>query len=509
MTVSQGASVEYCTIFVSSHTFSVSLRGRISPRPRFHCPSRVPEPTGTARPPTNVEETKLSNGVRVVSLDNHGPIASVGVYVRSGSRADRVPGTAHALQHMAFKQTQQRTAYKLYRDIENFGGIPHSSVSREGLMFSCDALRDELPLLVDALAESVMQPRLTPWLVREEMEGPFSAVVQQQREDRVQAAEEAVHAAAFGAQSALGHSQFATPASVSGVDDAVLREYLSRNFVGDNVVIVANNVPHKPFEELMDMYFLGVPSVSQSEIGKTQRAASYEGGVYVVRNDAAPSGSLSHLHLAFQGPAASSKDVHAARVLQQLIGSAPYHVHRGGFREQLAALRVGAGPLQEMGHGKAQSRASRAQEAAGDAIVSLQGAAHAYTDTGLVGVHALVRDDKAPAALEALSQLLKELAEKPVGDSELAAAKGAYKMDVATQQESQTGRRHALAAQALSSQGSVAGQQLSSTLQAIDGVSAEDVQRVAQEALKSDPSLGLVGAGANVPRYDRMAKMFR
>ena len=54
-------------------------------------------------PPTNI--TTLSNGMRVATEETNGNIATVAVYIQSGSRYENPQnnGVAHFLEHMSFK----------------------------------------------------------------------------------------------------------------------------------------------------------------------------------------------------------------------------------------------------------------------------------------------------------------------------------------------------------------------------------------------------------------------
>lgn len=57
----------------------------------------------------------------------HSPYAqtsTVGVWIDAGSRAetDKTNGTAHFLEHLAFKGTQKRSQSQLELEIENMGG---------------------------------------------------------------------------------------------------------------------------------------------------------------------------------------------------------------------------------------------------------------------------------------------------------------------------------------------------------------------------------------------------
>ena len=57
----------------------------------------------------------------------------------------------------------------------------------------------------------------------------------------VVATTEGLHAAAFGAGSALGHSIYADATKLKGIDDMTLRQYLNATFRAGNMVVSATS----------------------------------------------------------------------------------------------------------------------------------------------------------------------------------------------------------------------------------------------------------------------------
>jgi processing peptidase subunit beta len=81
-------------------------------------------PDYVLRAPTTDVST-LDNGLRVGSETVAGSeTATVGVWIDAGSRYETAAnnGTAHFLEHMAFKGTSKRTQQQLEIEIENMGG---------------------------------------------------------------------------------------------------------------------------------------------------------------------------------------------------------------------------------------------------------------------------------------------------------------------------------------------------------------------------------------------------
>ena len=128
--------------------------------------SRVP----SAKPsPVSATVTKsvLPNGVRVISIDNGGSVADVGIFAHAGSRYDATPGTAHVAEHIAFSSTAQRSAAKIQFDVESVGATVSSLAGREVLAYTGQVLREDAPVVLSVLGDATSQLRLKPWEVEE------------------------------------------------------------------------------------------------------------------------------------------------------------------------------------------------------------------------------------------------------------------------------------------------------------------------------------------------------
>jgi predicted Zn-dependent peptidase len=420
-----------------------------------------------------VQSTKLQNGLTVVSLDSHGNNASLGFYVGSGSRADKVHGSAHVLQAMAFRTTTSRSTYKLRRDIDNFGGVLSSAVTREGMSYGVDALRDELPFMADALADAVMQPRLTSWEVSEVLAGDLESGTPAGLGATID--EDAIHAAAFGLASPLGHALAADEANYDHLTADTLRGFLGANFVSGNAVIVANNVPHAPLVDMMQATFLGLPDGAAAA-----QPSAYEGGVHMVR---AP-GATTVL-IGFQGAAANTPEAAASKVLAAMIGHAPFKGKDVGMFGSIAATVAGT--------------------AAGAQLSSIRAFNFNHSDSGLIGVGATTAGSNVDGVISIVADLFKSIASGAIEEKQLNRARAACKMAAAEACETRAGARDALAASFLAT--GTAGAP-NASVSAFDAVTAEQVAAVAKAALASDPSLAVRGMLEHVPRYDKFAKVF-
>merc|ERR1712216_1115226 len=108
------------------------------------------------------ETTTLSNGVRIVTEEAPGALASIGVFVGSGSRdeTDATQGAAKMLESMAFKTSEARSQFGLHHEIEHMGGVLGVTASREDIIYTCDVVKENSASALQAMAENVVNPRL-------------------------------------------------------------------------------------------------------------------------------------------------------------------------------------------------------------------------------------------------------------------------------------------------------------------------------------------------------------
>ncbi|WP_208432014.1 M16 family metallopeptidase, partial [Bartonella bovis] len=75
-----------------------------------------------------------------------------------GSRNETLTqhGIAHLLEHMAFKGTENRTARQIATDIEDVGGEINATTSTETTAYFARVLKNDIPLVIDILADILM-----------------------------------------------------------------------------------------------------------------------------------------------------------------------------------------------------------------------------------------------------------------------------------------------------------------------------------------------------------------
>ena len=145
----------------------------------------------------------MENGLKVASSDLPSPSATIGLYVEAGSAFDEIPGTAHLIQHMAFKSSSSVSQLKMTTVLESLGAATSSLSSRENIVFQIDTLKSSVPQLVGLLAETSLAPKFHSWEV-EEAHAAVKAELQELQQNPQALLQEMSHAAAYGRGSPLG-----------------------------------------------------------------------------------------------------------------------------------------------------------------------------------------------------------------------------------------------------------------------------------------------------------------
>jgi len=121
-----------------------------------------------AAAPTRV--SVLDSGLRVASEDSGGDTATVGVWIDAGSsfESDADNGSAHFLEHMAFKGTTKRSQTDLEKEIENIGGHLNAYTSREQTVYYAKVFKEHVPQAIDILSDILQNSKLDPSAIERE-----------------------------------------------------------------------------------------------------------------------------------------------------------------------------------------------------------------------------------------------------------------------------------------------------------------------------------------------------
>ncbi|RDA92936.1 hypothetical protein CP533_3855 [Ophiocordyceps camponoti-saundersi (nom. inval.)] len=276
-------------------------------------------PTAAA---TTTKTTTLSNGLTVAT--EYSPwvqTSTVGMWIDAGSRAetDETNGTAHFLEHLAFKGTNKRTQSQLELEIENMGGHLNAYTSRENTVYFAKAFNSDVPKCVDILSDILQHSKLEESAIERERD-----VILREYEEVEKQVEEVVfdhlHATAFQHQP-LGRTILGPRQNIRDITRTELVNYINTNYTADRMVLVgAGGVPHEKMVELAEKYFSLLPSRGPENHAYllSKQKADFIGSDVRIRDDTMPTANIA---LAVEGVSWNSDDYFTALVAQAIVGN--------------------------------------------------------------------------------------------------------------------------------------------------------------------------------------------
>lgn len=410
-----------------------------------------------------VDISRLNNGLTIVT-HTMAQIESValGIWVKSGSRNERAEehGIAHMLEHMAFKGTENRTAYQIATDIEDVGGEINAATSVETTAYFARVLKDDMPLAVDILADIITSSKFE----EEELEREKQVVLQE-----INATQDTPDDIVFDyftetafRHQTIGRPILGTPDSVRSFTSDNLRSFMNEHYSADRmIVIAAGAVEHEQFVREVESR-LG--SFRAHSVAPLTELANYVGGDFREYRNLKDAQVL----IGFEGRAYHMRDYYASQILSIILG--------GGMSSRL---------FQEV-------REKRGL------CYSIYAFHWGFSDTGLFGIHTATNED---GLAELVPVVLEELykASKNISQKELDRARAQYRANLTMSRESPSSRMQMIARQM-----SLYGRPIPSS-ELMERLSLITVDRLADLAerlfIDSKPTLAAVGSVGSLVSY--------
>eukprot|EP00092_Neocalanus_flemingeri_P004105 GFUD01004417.1.p1 GENE.GFUD01004417.1~~GFUD01004417.1.p1 ORF type:complete len:447 (-),score=104.56 GFUD01004417.1:452-1792(-) len=404
----------------------------------------------------------LKNGLTVASIENHSPVATLGVVIKAGSRNETYDnaGISHSLRIAAGLATKNNSAFGICRNLQQVGSSMVCTQGREHTLYTVQATRDQTDIAVEYLTDVVSNQAFKPWEL--ERSSPRMKLELASRSPATQAVE-LLHQAAF--RSGLGNSLYAAPNKVGSHGTAQLSQFVSKHFTTNRAALLGIGVSHSALTKFADLLHLDTGA------GPAGTASKYSGGELRVETG----GGLAYVALAADtAGVVNVADCMAALLLQRVLG-------------------MGANVKYGTGQGKlAQAAGAASGNAAASAICQM------YSDAGLLGAMVVAEAASAGKVVEAVAAALRSAT---VTDEEVAAAKKKMLADVYTLLEDPVQQVENMGAQLLVSGDVMPTAQLP---ELIGGLTTADVQAAAKKLSSAKLSMGAVGNLSTVPFLDSL-----
>jgi len=398
----------------------------------------------TTSPERDIETTVLPNGLRVITERMaHVRSVSVGFWIASGSRSETSEqnGISHFIEHMLFKGTKTRTAEDIARSVDSIGGNLDAFTSKELVCFNTKVLDQHLPLAFDVLSDLVLNPRFA----EEDIEKEKGVILEEIKMD-ADNPDYLVHeifSSNFWKDHPLGKPILGTRETVNGFNRETISQFYRDVYAPQNLLITAaGNLQHTHLVALAAEKFSDFAGDCASH---EQPVASTHARI-ALRNKK----ELEQVHLCMGVPSypVPHQDRFSCYVLNTLLG--------GGMSSRL---------FQNI----------RERQGLAYAVFS---ELNPYRDTGCLSIYAGTSLESARKVVESILKEFRDLKANRIPADEIRRAKDHLKGSLMLSLESTSSRMSNLARQEIYFKRFFT---LDELVESIEGVTEDDVQRIARE----------------------------
>lgn len=418
--------------------------------------------------------TANASSITTAAADDGALTSTVTVAIKAGPRYESHPGVAHVLKNYLFKSNQKRSALRVVREAEFYGGVLSTALTKEHLLLTAEFLRGDEDFFVELLGDVLTKSKFAKHEFNEEVLPQVQAEHAQALSNPAVLGYDNLLQTAYR-QRSLGHSLFASPASPVSHRQTV--DFAKAAFAKNNIAVIGSGIESSKLSELVSSHFgdlaasASVSSTPAKYFGGEQRVAF--AAPHGLENTRAAHG---HFFIAFEG--AGHQDAAAAAnlaVLRSLLGG-----------ESSVKWSNGASPLSQIA----------------DSVVGAKANAFnlSFSDSGVFGAHISAPTASVQQAASKVAQALKDAA-AGLKQETIQAAIAKAKFERATVLENRTASHELVSAQLLES-GKIA--TLEDAFAALEGVKASSLSSTAEKLLKSKPTTVAVGDVHTLPYADEV-----
>ncbi len=408
--------------------------------------------------------TELQNGLRVVTQNMPGlETVSMGIWNAVGGR-DEIEtnnGVAHLLEHMAFKGTKTKNALQIAETIENVGGDINAYTSKEITAYYVKLLADDLHYGVDILTDILQNSTFA----EDELNRERGVIIQEigmyldTPDDMIF---DYWQEKAFPKQS-MGRSILGKTDIIKNISREEVKNFMTNHYNPKKMIVsAAGKINHDKFVEMIKKSCTKLPFGNSNNREK----ANYLSGEYREEKKL----EQVHLLLGFEGIDYNHDDYYSLLVFSSLLG--------GGMSSRL---------FQEI-------REKRGL------VYGISAFSAAYTDTGVFGIYCGTGENQIK---ELIPVLCNELNTSPssISEKEINRGKAQLKASLMMGRESAFRRCESAARQLLVFNRVI---DPSETLEQINCVSKESVEKIAKQIVKGPITISSIGPIKNLEKIENI-----
>jgi len=224
---------------------------------------------------SSINTYQYKNGVRLIHRLNQSAVAHFGLLVHTGTREElpKEHGLAHFMEHMFFKGTHKRSAYRIISRLENVGGEINAYTTKEETALYASFLKEDylrsMELIQDIFLHSSF-PEKERKMEAEVILNEIQSYDDSPSELIFDRAEEILFP-----NHSIGRNILGSEESLNRFDAGMLTRFLKDNYATDEMVLsFAGNVPFAQIQKAGEKYFGEIPHKSRSRARLKPEAVS-------------------------------------------------------------------------------------------------------------------------------------------------------------------------------------------------------------------------------------------
>ncbi len=407
----------------------------------------------------NYNTHTLSNGLRIIHLPSPSPVVYCGYAVAAGTRDEqkgREEGMAHFCEHMTFKGTERRTSMKILGYLESVGGDLNAFTNKEETVYHAAVLKDNIDRAVDLLTDIVFHSTYPQAEIDKEVEVIVDEI-ESYNDSPAELVYDLFENAIYNGHS-LGHNILGTAEQLRTYTTEDALRFTRRYYRPDNSVFFAyGDVDFGKVVRLLERANAVAADSSQ------QQSSAESPAIDVNKEKSAmslPPYVAQHIN--------HHMDTHLAHVM---IGNRAYDVHDNRRIALYLLNNILGGP----GMNARLNISLRERHAF---VYTVESMMQSYSDTGLWAVYFGCDPKNVDKCLRLIRHELDKVMEKPLSEAQLHAAKKQIRGQIGIACDSRESFALDFAKGFLHYGWK---KDVTALCDHIDALTAEDLQRVAQE----------------------------
>lgn len=418
----------------------------------------------------NYNTHTLSNGLRIIHLPSPSPVVYCGYAVAAGTRDEqkgREEGMAHFCEHMTFKGTERRTSMKILGYLESVGGDLNAFTNKEETVYHAAVLKDNIDRAVDLLTDIVFHSTYPQAEIDKEVEVIVDEI-ESYNDSPAELVYDLFENAIYKGHS-LGHNILGTAEQLRTYTTEDALRFTRRYYRPDNSVFFAyGDVDFGKLVRLLERANAVAADSSQ------QQSSAESPAIDVNKEKSAmslPPYVAQHIN--------HHMDTHLAHVM---LGNRAYDVHDNRRIALYLLNNILGGP----GMNARLNISLRERHAF---VYTVESMMQSYSDTGLWAVYFGCDPKNVDKCLRLIRHELDKVMEKPLSEAQLHAAKKQIRGQIGIACDSRESFALDFAKGFLHYGWK---KDVTALCDHIDALTAEDLQRVAQETFAEESLTKLV-----------------